>query len=296
MNNSFRGLYDGLPAGTRSSIRALLPDRLLRWYAHRHTDVYLISYPKCGRTWLRLMIGRAFVRHFSLPESEEILFLRTNRRFHPDLPRITVIHEDRPMLKAPEELETCKARFSDKLVIFLARDPRDVIVSSYFEMKNRSRLFGDNPYEERQAVFDGSLSEFIHKREGGFDTILRYYNIWAQNRRIPKGFLLLRYEDMKANPQRELRRALDFMGLEAISDETIAEAVAFASFDHMRKMEAEGRFKGSMMKPADQGDQETYKTRKGKIQGYLDYLSPSEIDELNHALQAGLAEDFGYQL
>lgn len=294
MTNPLRSLYDRLPAGARGKTRAMLPDRLLRWYAHRNTDAYLISYPKCGRTWLRLMIGRAFVCHFGLPESEEILFLRSNRRFHPALPRITVIHEDWPMLKAPEELETSKARFRDKLVIFLARDPRDVIVSSYFEMKNRSRLFGENPYEERQAVFDGSLPEFIHRREGGFETILKYYNIWAQNRSIPKGFLLLRYEDMKTNPPEELRRALDFLGQEAISDETIAEAVAYASFDNMRKMEAEGRFQGSMMKPADRDNQETYKTRKGKTQGYIDYLSPGEIDELNQAMRTGLADYFGY--
>ena len=46
-------------------------------------------------------------------------------------------------------------------MIFLVRDPRDVIVSSYFEMKNRGQLFGDNPYESRKAVFEGSLPEFI---------------------------------------------------------------------------------------------------------------------------------------
>jgi hypothetical protein len=81
-------------------------------------------------------------------------------------------------------------------VIFLARDPRDVIVSSFFEMKNRGRLFGEDPYEQRQAVFDGSLQEFIERRVGGFDTLLAYYSIWAQNRNalravfgVPRSFI-----------------------------------------------------------------------------------------------------------
>lgn len=292
--NSLRAIYNRLPVGFRSWVRSRLPDSWLRWYAHQNTDVYLISYPKCGRTWLRLMIGWAISEYFHLPQDEEILFLRSNRRFHSQAPRITVIHEDRPMLKAPEELTTDKSRFRGKKVIFLARDPRDVIVSSYFEMKNRSRLFGENPYEKRQAVFDGELDEFLQRRIGGFDTILAYYNIWAQNRHVPAGFLLVRYEDLKANPAAELRRVLDFLGLEFISDDIVAAAVNYASFENMRKMEAEGRFQSKLLQPADQLNQDTYKTRKGKIKGYMDYLNASQVEALNRKLNDHLAAYFGY--
>jgi len=292
--SGIRSLYDRLPAGVRQTTRTLFPDRVLRWYAHRHTDVYLVSYPKCGRTWLRLMMGRAIALHFGLGESEEILFLRSNRRFHPAVPRFTVVHQDRPMLKAPDELETDKRSFRDKKVIFLARDPRDVIVSSYFEMKNRGRLFGENPYEQRQAVFEGTLQEFIGARHGGYDTLLAYYNIWASNRQIPKGFLLVRYEDMRANAGQELRRALDFLDLSEITDKEIAQAIDYASFENMRKMEVEGRFQSGMLKPADQSNQETYKTRRGKVKGFVDYLSQDEILALNRKTRDTLDQYFGY--
>jgi hypothetical protein len=271
-----------------------MPNRLLRWYAHRNTEVYLISYPKCGRTWLRLMIGRAISQHFGLPETEDVLFLRSYRRYHIEAPSLMVIHEDRPMLRTPEELETTKTRFRGKKVVFLARDPRDVIVSSYFEMKNRSRLFGDNPYEQHTSTFDGSLPEFIHQRRGGFDTLLTYYNIWAQNRYLPQDFLLVRYEDVNSNPGGELRRVLDFLGLQAISQATVDEAVSFASFENMRKMEAEGRFKSGMLTPANHTDRESYKTRKGKTRGYVEYLSPSEIETLNTKMNEMLDPYFGY--
>lgn len=289
-----RSLYGRLPVSFRSGLRSIVPDRLLRWYAHRNTDVYLISYPKCGRTWLRLMIGRAISRQFHLPESEEVLFLRSNRRYHAQAPRLMVIHENRPMLRTPDELETSKARYRTKRVIFLARDPRDVIVSSYFEMKNRGRLFGHNPYEEHSPIFDGSLVEFIQQRRGGFDTLLAYYNIWAQNRHLPQGFLLVRYEDMKLNPGGELRRVLDFLGLQVISQATIDEAVSYASFENMRKMEAEGRFQSGILRPADQADQESYKTRKGRTQGFVDHLNPVEIEALNHKMNDKLDPYFGY--
>jgi hypothetical protein len=180
------------------------------------------------------------------------------------------------MLKAPDELEVSKEKFRGKRVIFLARDPRDVIVSSYFEMNKRAALIGENPYESRSGSYEGSLEDFIQRKVGGFETILRYYNIWAGNRDIPKGFLLVRYEDLKANPLAELRRIVDFLG------------------QNMRKMEEQGRFQGGVLNPGNQDDRESYKTRKGKIGGYADYLSPDQIALLNQRMADELSGYYGY--
>jgi hypothetical protein len=198
------------------------------------------------------------------------------------------------MLKAPEELEISKEKFRDKRVIFLARDPRDVIVSSYFEMSKRAALFGENPYETRSGAYEGSLEDFIQRKVGGFETILRYYNIWAQNREVPKGFLLVRYEDLKARPPAELRRIVDFLDLGEIEDSTLQEAVAFASFENMRKMEERGHFQGGVLNPGNQADGDSYKTRKGKIGGYADYLSPDQIALLNQKMADELSSYYGY--
>ena len=240
------------------------------------------------------MIGRAIACQYSLPQEEDILLLQWKTKPHRDLPMITVIHDDRPMLKAPEELERSKDRYRGKSVIFLVRDPRDVVVSSYFEMNKRGRLFGDNPYESRQAYFEGSLSDFIYNKVGGFETILAYYNIWAENRHIPKNFLLVRYEDMRANPHKELRRVLNFLGLPAISDDTIADAVEYTSFENIRKMEAGGEFQSGILSPADKTDEESFKARKGKVRGFVDYLSEDQIQELSQKMQTELSDCFGY--
>lgn len=292
--HKMRNYYAKLPAGVRIRARSLVPGDLRRWYAHRKTDVYIISYPKCGRTWLRLMTGRGISQYFKLPRDENILFLRWSTKPHPLLPMITVVHEDRPMLKKPEELERSKEKFRHKRIIFLVRDPRDVIVSSYFEMKKRADLFGDNPYESRKAVYSGELSEFINRRQGGFDTILSYYNIWAENRDIPQGFLLVRYEDMKQDPHGELRRVFDFLGLTMIDADTINEAVEFAAFENMRKMELRGSFRDGILNPAVKTDQESYKTRKGQVGGYRDYLTDDEIQRLNHKMLNDLSNYYGY--
>jgi hypothetical protein len=299
--NPIKKIYSKLSIETRTNIRSLFPRSFLRWYAHRKTDVYLISYPKCGRTWLRLMMGYAISRHFNLPAEQENLLLQGNRLDFvvegktQSIPHITVVHDDRPMLKAPEELERSKRWFRNKKVIFLSRDPRDVIVSSYFEMKKRGHIFGDNPYENREAVFDGSLSEFIDKKTGGFDTILEYFNIWAANQHVPRGFLLVRYEDIKADPTEELKRVVDFIDVKEVKEATLTEAVEFASFENMQRMEREGRFSSGILKPGDQNDKESFKTRKGQVGGYRHYLSEEEIIDLNRKLSEKLSHFFGYQ-
>ena len=294
MTNPIRPIYDKLSPQTRTRIRSILPNSFLRWYAHQQTDAYLISYPKSGRTWLRLMIGYAIIKHYNLPEEEDILLLNTRKKLHPGVPRIVVIHDDRPMLKTPDELQRDKSKFKNKKVIFLARDPRDVIVSSYFEMSRRGEIFCENPYEKRQPVFHGSLNEFIHRDIGGFDTIIEFYNIWAQNRNVPAGFLLVRYEDMKADTHKALRRTLDFLGMESISDEEVADAVEFASFENMRKMEVNGYFNSAILKPADKSDQTSFKTRKGKIGGYTEHLDDLAISELNAKIKNNLSDFYGY--
>jgi len=292
--NPIRALYDRFSVKTRTAIRSILPDQFKRWYAHKNTDVYLISYPKCGRTWLRLMIGRAVILHYNLPETEDTLLLRWKKRPHPELPRITVIHEDRPMRKSAQELERSKTRYRNKKIIFLVRDPRDVLVSSYFEMSKRGEIFGDNPYTIRKPTFNGSLTEFTNKQVGGYDTILAYYNIWADNRRVPQDFLLVRYEDIKADPTGELRKVIDFLELKTISDDAIAEAVDYGSFDNMRKMETENKFQSGILNPADKKDESSYKTRKGEVGGYMKYLNEKEIEILNRKIQEDLSDFFGY--
>jgi hypothetical protein len=242
------------------------------------------------------MVGHAIASHFELPPTEEVLFLQWNYRAHPDLPRIKVIHEDRPMYKRPEELESSKIRYKDKFVIFLVRDPRDVIVSSYFEQKHRRALFGENPYEKESPKFNGELIDFINQPSGGFDTILAFYNIWAENRNIPKDFMLIRYEDIHANQEDELRRTLNFIGLNGFDENTIVSAVKFADFENMRRMEKESRFDTAILNPSDNSKLETYKTRKGKTGGYKEYLSEEDIKSLNQKMHENLSDFYGYNL
>ncbi len=86
------------------------------------------------------MIGRALQQQFQLSHpniNEKTLLLEPLAELHPDVPKIIVTHDNDPHWKKPDELELSKNKYKNTKVIFLARDPRDVVVSAYFEQKKR---------------------------------------------------------------------------------------------------------------------------------------------------------------
>lgn len=250
-----------------------------RWIEHLKADAFLLSFPKCGRTWLRLMLGRALRLHFGVPEAD-LLDLRKLHRLRPGIPRILVEHDDDPFWKRPEELTASKSAYRGYKVIFLVRDPRDVLVSSWYHKAKRERRYA------------GTLSDYVREPVGGLDTVIEYYNIWERNAAVPAGFLQLTYEEMHRDPHGVLRKALGFLGCAGISESTLADAVDYASFDNMRKLEDENRF-GLRGKDVGEGE-DARKVRKGRVGGYLEALRPDEIDYVNARLRERLSPSYGY--
>ncbi len=272
------------------------------------TDTFLISFPKSGRTWLRLMLGRAFQNHYGIENPaflEYIMNLEALTELDPRVPRFRVTHDHYPDWKTPDELEQPGARFRDSRVILLVRDPRDIVVSLYFEHAKRltekkarklqaSKTALQKLPSNRVKPYVGSIEEFIRDDIGSFDSIIRYFNLWVDNRRVPEGFVAVRYEDLHANPGRELRRIAEFVQRPDITDDSIAEAVEFAGFDNMRKMEERNELGSARLKPGDKDDKESYKTRRGKTGGFVDYLQPDDVEYLTDRMNSTLNPFFGY--
>lgn len=235
-------------------------------------DAYVISYPKSGRTWLRVLLGKALSLHHRFG-AEHLLdtpgltaaagMLRTD--FHHDG---TELRHDLDYLS----LTYGKRIYCDKAVVFLARDARDVLVSGYFEATRRSFLFDGRPVE-----FDGSLSEFIRSPVFGVRKLAVFYDIWARNQTTPRRFLLIHYEQLHAQPENVLCAVLKFLGAQAVSQQHIAEAVAYAQFENLRALERANVFSDPRLQPGDPADPESYKVRRGRVAGYLDYLPEADI-------------------
>lgn len=254
---------------------------IIERYHIRKADALLISFPKCGRTWLRLLIGKAIQLHLNLQENKKILLLGPNfSRLHDNIPKIMVFHEDRPHFKKADELNVSKKKYKDRKIIYLIRDPRDVLISNYFQKK------------KRRKNFKGDLKEFINWEIGSIDSILKYYQIWAENQDVINDLLLVKYEDLHKDAEAELERVLNFLGLKNISSEHISQAVEYAKFENMRKMEKKKKFdtKKKILKPGDKKDENSFKTRKGKIGDYKNHLSEQQQEEIDRKMEAMLGK------
>ena len=190
-------------------------------------DVFLVSYPRSGNTWTRFLIGNL------LYPDEPSTFLNIESR----IPEI-YFNQDwklrrlpRPrLLKSHEAFEPRYPR-----VIYVVRDPRDVAVSSYHHnIKTRSLPEGC-PLEEYVSRFVGPQWE-----AGGSwgDNAMS----WLALRQNRPNFLLLRYEDLRSDPESELCRMADFLKAAGFRNvdaapERIARAVELGSAERMRRLE-----------------------------------------------------------
>jgi len=248
-------------------------------------DVYVMSFPKCGRTWLRLLIVKALADGFGLGmdlgrdlEPAELAAAAPD-----SLPTIAFLHAGDPGGRTPAELSTsARARswYADRRIVFMTRDLRDVVVSFYFQRTRRD----DNPYR-------GTLSDFLTEERGGLRSAIAYWNGWHADRHTPAAFLATSYERLSTDPVAELGRVLAFAGVPSLGSGTLAAAARYGDFANMRMLESTDALATERLRPGDPADPESYKTRRGVVGGYRDYLTPGEIDLVNDLVMCELTPD-----
>ena len=235
--------------------------------------VFLLSYPKAGRTWLRALVGKALVEHYGLPEAT--LLDTTELTRAAGLPLAVFDHDQSALLTGLrwQAMPTDRNAYRGKRVLLLGRDVRDVVVSAYFQATLRIH------------VYEGSISEFIRDERYGIEKILAFYRIWAMARHVPAAFEFVRYEDLHRNPAQILAHVLAFLGA-PVPPTAIAVAVDYCRFENLRAAEAEDRFKHHALRRGATDDPEAFKVRKGKVGNFAEYLSSEDIAFIDAAVAA----------
>ncbi len=235
------------------------------WRA-RNADAFIVSYPKTGRTWLRVMLGQLLVDRAGKGED---LLLDTYALSELAGVKKTVFTHDGPFLLfsgASYQQQTFHDdSYRGRDVVFIVRDVRDTLVSSYFQES------------QRMHTYRGTISEFLRDDVFGVRRIVTFYNLWYQNREVPRSFLPVRYEAMHADPCAVLSSVAEALGVRNPTAEALQAAVDYASFENMKRMESRGEFRDPMLQPGEAGSGESFKVRRGKIGGYQDYLSAEDI-------------------
>jgi hypothetical protein len=239
-------------------------------------DTFIVSFPRSGNTWTRFLIGNL------VQPSGPITFLNVERVI-PDtsaLSKSDLEHIPRPrILKSHQHFDP---RY--KKVIYIVRDPRDVVLSHYNWQRKYREIDDQYPLERY-------ISRFIAGDLAGWGSWGEHVLSWLATRHNCSGFLLLRYEAMHAEPIRELGRVATFLGIEA-TREALATAVERSSADNMRRME---KTQGSKWVATKGRREDIPFVGKAKHGGWKSLLPESAVEEIESAW-GPLMRTLGYEL
>lgn len=259
----------------------------------READIVVVSFGKSGRTWLRVMLSHLFRLRHGLPENA-LLGFDNFHNMNRAVPKIFFTHDN--YIKDVTGDPLSKAPFYDKPVVLMARDPRDVAVSQFFQWKYRLKpnkvTLNNYPSRDREV----SLFEFVtgDNDGGSLQAVIDYLNTWAAESPRVQRLHLLRYEDLRADPQAELSRLLAFMQVDATPEEQAA-AIRHASYENMKKMEGAETFRfAGRMRARDRDNPDSFKVRRAKVGGYRDYFSDEEVLAIDRQLATSLDPIYGY--
>jgi hypothetical protein len=207
----------------RMGVRTLLardrPGRSLEVFPD---DAYIVSYPKSGNTWVRFLVANLIHRDptdFVTMETRVPTIYKHTSRELAAFPRPRV-------MKSHEYFDPRYPR-----VVYVVRDPRDVIVSYYHYSLRKGFI------TESQSIEDFGRT-FVSGRINGFGTWHENVASWLAARVESPAFILVRYEDLRANCAFELERIARLLGHDK-KPSTIARAVEASSFEKMKALEAQ---------------------------------------------------------
>ena len=238
-------------------------------------SAYVVSYPKCGRTWLRVMLAKY------------LQIIQNVEDFSPDIlgkgmqgGKVDFNHDQSNWVPAPvckNKINTPDSKFMGKPVIFIIRDPRDILISSYMHLRYRERLYKD------------SLAAFVRDDYVGIDKIINFMNVWDSFLEGHSQATIISYEDMLNDPVASLTVFLHGIGIMDVSDEAVNNAVDFGRFENMKKLESSGEAKIPWLRPGNKKDPRTFKTREGRSGTYKEHLSIEDLEYVNSRIKNKLA-------
>ena len=200
---------------------------------------------------------------------------------YPSIPNFLVDHGGATTQARADSVDVSKVKYKDKKIILLTRDPKDVVVSAYFHKRKRKKM-----------AFSASFSDFLRDEVGSLKTYLAFLNSWANSKEI-SDCLIIRYEEMHSDTLAVLRSIFDFAGVKDISNESLTAAIEFGLFDNMRELETSDTLGSHRLRPIDPNDESSYKTRKGKVGGFVEHFSEDDLAYANSLIKE-LDPIFGY--
>jgi len=209
--------------------------------------IYIVSYPKSGRTWFRTIISQ----YEKLSESNAKEYIFTHLGFGMD--------------SNNDVLKEILSKGEDRLLVNISRDPLDVLVSYYDDTLKRGRV------REKKQAKTNTIDQFCieqTERYLEFSEIIKQFDFDYS----------MTYEGMKKNTLKEILPAFEIL-FDKVNIDKLEEAIEFCQFDNLSKLERAGKI--DMRSGRGKG---YFKTRKGKIGSHKEELKLETIKTIRKKL------------
>jgi hypothetical protein len=191
----------------------------------RHDDLYLVEFPKSGVTWLSFIFANIVLIENKV---DKIINFYNFTDWIPDIHAMRDLAYDTNLFRGVRVIKSHSEYnpFYNK-VIYLVRDPLDVMISYY-------------NFLTQQEAFKGNFEEFLVDKKSGIFAWSHHIRSWMSSP-ASVSFIWIKYEDLRSDAMETLRRLFKICG-ENISENVIKESIQRSAMENMRELEIEYHF------------------------------------------------------
>lgn len=239
---------------------------------YNNANSICISYPKCGRTWLRYVLGNYFHLKYNVENTHVLNTIKRKwrKRKKKNCPLVSFTHDNHSFISEPMISEInlsldnnfiFEKIYNKKKLIFLMRDPIDASISYYKMCKNIT------------GVFIGSIQEWFNHPIFGLDAVTKWYQLAYDLYKCHPNAITVHYENLKNN-QYEWEKLIRFITDDKVNEEWLQNSLQKNNFQ--KKKEEEMSQKGIF----DPNDDRLFVRQGGKnYQNTLPHNLQSKIND-----------------
>ncbi|XP_059109575.1 bile salt sulfotransferase 2-like isoform X2 [Peromyscus eremicus] len=246
-------------------------------FVMRDKDTVILTYPKSGTNWVIEMVCLIQSKGDpnwiqSVPIWDRSPWIESQKGYqkliNKEGPRLISSHL--PFHLFPKSFFSSKAK-----VIYIIRNPRDVLVSGYFFWSKTK--FARNP-ESMTTYF-----EWFLKGNVVYGSWFEHTCAWLSMRE-KDNFLLLNYEDMKQDTKSIIKKICDFLGKKLEPDE-LDMVLKYSSFQAMK----ENNMSNYSLVPEDMVTQNWALLRKGMSGDWKNHFTVAQAEAFDKVFQEKMA-------
>ncbi|KAI8117270.1 Sulfotransferase 1 family member D1 [Lucilia cuprina] len=245
----------------------------------RKDDVFVVTFMKSGTTWMQECAWMLLNNLDYEKSKEEVVMIRSPYMdFHsiaPGLPNHLELIEKLPsprLIKShlPPHLLPLQVWEKKQKIIYVARNVKDVIVSSFHFVKNLGMWRGDN--------FNDYVDDFLNNE-------IIYTHYWSHvvdfwKMRDESFIFFVTYEEMKRDLANVLQRLCVFLERPQLSEKEMEGLLEHLSFDSM-KNNKKTNLTDLLRKDSSSAKEEFQFMRRGIVGSFKDELTPELIAKID---------------